>query len=116
MICRFGVVRIFQIPGSRLRMRAAPSNAWSIAPKSLRSDISVAMISVVGLFSFQLSAFSFQLSAFSSQLSAFGSRLSALGSQQLSAISYQLRKNKRSNVALSRALCQIVISYMRGTH
>src|SRR5438034_7071773 len=33
MICRLGLVRIRQMPGSRLRMRAAPSNSWSIAPK-----------------------------------------------------------------------------------
>ena len=33
MIWRFGCVRIFQMPGSRLRMRAAPSNSWSIASK-----------------------------------------------------------------------------------
>src|SRR3954466_4482360 len=34
VICRLGWVRIFQMPGSRLRMRAAPSNSWSIAPKT----------------------------------------------------------------------------------
>src|SRR3972149_11820933 len=33
MIWRFGWVRICQMPGSRLRMRAAPSNSWSIAAK-----------------------------------------------------------------------------------
>ena len=33
MIWRLGWVRIFQMPGSRLRMRAAPSNSWSIALK-----------------------------------------------------------------------------------
>src|SRR3954464_15877362 len=34
VICRLGWVRIFQMPGSRLRMRAAPSNSWSIALKT----------------------------------------------------------------------------------
>src|SRR5437667_4973976 len=33
VIWRLGCVRIFQMPGSRLRMRAAPSNSWSMAPK-----------------------------------------------------------------------------------
>src|SRR5258708_22304216 len=33
VIWRLGWVRIFQMPGSRLRMRAAPSNSWSIALK-----------------------------------------------------------------------------------
>ena len=35
MICRFGWVRIFQMPGSRPSSRAAPSNSWSIALKML---------------------------------------------------------------------------------
>src|SRR5687767_4107010 len=35
MICRLGCVRISQMPGSRFRMRAAPSNSWSIASKTL---------------------------------------------------------------------------------
>ena len=34
VICRLGWVRIFQMPGSRLRIRAAPSNSWSIALKT----------------------------------------------------------------------------------
>src|SRR5262245_35994614 len=33
VICRFGCVRIFQIPGSRLRILAAPSNSCSMALK-----------------------------------------------------------------------------------
>src|SRR5262245_580438 len=48
MIWRFGLVRIFQMPGSRLRSRAAPSNSWSIAPKTL---CSVAMRRLVYLAS-----------------------------------------------------------------
>src|SRR6185436_19015000 len=35
MICRLGCVRMRQMPGSSLRMRAAPSNSLSIAPKML---------------------------------------------------------------------------------
>src|SRR5687767_6439232 len=34
VICRLGCVRIFQMPGSRLSRRAAPSNSCSMAPKT----------------------------------------------------------------------------------
>src|SRR5258708_7446624 len=43
VIWRLGWVRIFQMPGSRLRMRAAPSNSWSIA---LKIDPCVAAITL----------------------------------------------------------------------
>src|SRR5262245_59917316 len=33
VICRLGWVRIFQMPGSRLRIRAAPSNCSSMSSK-----------------------------------------------------------------------------------
>jgi hypothetical protein len=37
VICRLGLVRIFQMPGSSPSNRAAPSNSWSIALKMLPS-------------------------------------------------------------------------------